>query len=228
MAEKKKRNKIKVGRIITPIGVARYPHVIVPDTKWKPEGEYRCPLIYDEDVADALRPKLQAFLDKGFEELKAEHYGDTPNSPKAKRLKKNDLPIKAHEDEEGNETGQYILTPKRTASGTKKDGSAWKAKIDIVDSKGKKMSKEGLSIWGGSKLRCDCDVFAWFSPKDNEVGLKLEIVGVQVIELVAGGGERESSFGEVEGGYVAEDDAGRSFSDSEDEVADEDDTSADF
>ena len=233
MAEKKKRNKIKIGKLVTPIGVARYPHLVIPDTKWKPEGEYRCPLIYDADMADALRPKLQAFLDKGFEELKTEHYGSTPNAPKAKRLKKNDVPLKPLEDEEGNETGQYVLTPKRTASGNKKDGSAWKAKIDIVDSKGKKMSKEGLSIWGGSKLRCDCDVFAWFSPKDNEVGLKLEIVGVQIIELVAGGGERESSFGAVEGGYVADEDSGRasgfSDSDSDDDVADEDDeASADF
>lgn len=231
MAEKAKRNKIKVGSLVTPIGVARYPHVITPDTKFKAEGEYRCPLIYSEEVADALRPKLQALLDKGFEELKKEHFGDA-NSPKAKRLKKNDVPLKAVEDEEGNETGDYLLTPKRTASGKKKDGSPWKAKINIVDSKGKKLLASGLSIWGGSKLRCDCDVFAWYSPKDNEVGLKLEIVGVQIVELVSGGGERESAFGSVEGGYEApdeSDDRASGFSDSDDDASDDDeDGSADF
>ncbi len=233
MAEKKKRNKIKIGKLVTPIGVARYPHLVIPDTKWKPEGEYKVDLVLTGEQAEALRPKLEALHDKGFEELKKEHYGDAPNSPKAKRLKKENLPLKPQEDEEGNETGAYLLACKRGASGEKKDGTTWKAKIDIVDSAGKKMSKEGLSIWGGSKLRVDVDVMAWFSPKDNVVGLKLEIVGVQIIELVAGGGERESSFGAVEGGYVADEDGGRtsgfSDSDEDDDVADEDDeASADF
>ena len=70
MADKKKRNKIKIGSFVTETGTAKYPHLNSPDTKWKEEGEYRCPLIFSEEVADRLRPKLEAFLEKGFNELK--------------------------------------------------------------------------------------------------------------------------------------------------------------
>lgn len=209
MADKKKRNKIKIGSFVTPIGTARYPHLNAPDTKWVEEGEYRCPLIYSEDVANSLRPKLAAFLDKGFEDLKREHFSDAPNSAKARRLAKSPLPLKALEDEEGNGTGEYLLNLKKRASGTKKDGTPWKAKINIVDSKGRKLLP-APSIWGGSKLRVDADVFAFYFPKDNTVGLTFEIMGVQVVELVSGSGERESTFGEVEGGYVGEE-AGEDF-----------------
>lgn len=93
MAEKRKRNKIKIGSFVTPPGKARYPHLNTPDTKFNENGEYRSPLIYSEDVAEDIRPKLEAFLEKGFEELKKEHYGDAPNSAKAKRLSKLGLPL---------------------------------------------------------------------------------------------------------------------------------------
>ncbi len=227
MAEKKKRNKIKVGSLVTPIGTARYPHLNAPDTKWVEEGEYRCPLIFTEEVADQLRPKLEEFLDKGFDLLKKEHYGDAPNTAKAKRLSKSDLPLKAVEDEEGNETGDYSLNLKKRASGTKKDGTPWKAKVNIFDSKGKKLLPVP-SIWGGSKLRVDADVFAFFFPKDNTIGLTFEIMGVQVIELVSGSGERESAFGEVDGGYVGEEDPGFGRDDDSTDDEDSDEASADF
>lgn len=208
MAEKKKRNKIKIGSFITPVGTANYPHVNTPDTKWKEEGEYRCPLIFSEEVANELRPKLEAFLDKAFAELKKEHYGDNPNTAKAKKCSKLELPLKAVEDEEGNETGEYKLAPKKTASGTKKDGTPWKAKVSVFDSKGKKLLP-APAVWGGSKLKADVDVYAYFAAKDNAIGITLELVGVQVIELVSGGsGERESRFGEVDGGYVGDESDG--------------------
>lgn len=226
LADKKKRNKIKIGSFITPVGIAHYPHVNTPDTKWKEEGEYRCPLIFCGDVAEALRPKLEAFLEKAFVELKKEHYGENSAAPKAKRCTKLDIPMKPVEDEDGNETGDYKLVAKKTASGTKKDGTPWKAKVSVFDSKGKKMLP-APSVWGGSKLKADVDVFGYFAAKDNAIGITLELVGVQVIELVSGGsGDRESRFGEVEGGYVAEDrgDFGRGDEDEDgvDDTSDDD------
>lgn len=226
MAEKKKRNKIKIGSFVSPIGIASYPHLNKPDTKWNEAGEYRCTLIYDEDVAESLRPKLEELLDKGFETMKKEHYGDNPNTAKAKRCAKLDVPLKAVEDEEGNETGTYKLSPKKTASGVKKDGTPWTAKVQVFDSKGKKLSPVP-SIWGGSKLRADIDVYAYFAAKDNAIGITLELVGVQVIELVAGSGERESAFGEVEGGYVASEEEGFGRGSGEDDGEDDSSSSDD-
>lgn len=222
MADKKKRNKIKIGSFVTPIGTAKYPHLNTPDTKWVEEGEYRCPLVFSEEVAESIRPKLEDFLDKAFAELKKEHYGDTPNTAKAKKCAKLALPLKPVEDEEGNETGEYQLSPKKKASGTKKDGTPWKAKIQVFDSKGKKLSPVP-SIWGGSKLKADVDVFGYFVAKDNAIGITLELVGAQVIELVSGGsGDRESRFGEVEGGYVGDSDGGFGRGEDDDDGGDED------
>ncbi len=208
MADKKKRNKIKIGSFISPIGTAKFPHLNTPDTKWNENGEYRCPLIYSPEVAETLRPKLEQFLEKAFEVMKAEQYGDAPNTAKAKKCAKLPIPLKEETDKDGEETGNFFITPKKVASGIdKKTGEPWKKTLQVFDSKGKKLLPVP-SVWGGSKLRADIDVFAYFAAKDNAIGVTLGLAGVQVIELVSGSGERESEFGEVEGGYVGEDSDG--------------------
>lgn len=208
MADKNFPNKFKLGEYITPVGGAVYPHLITPDTKWKAEGEYRSKLKYDGKVAEKIRKDLTPFLDEAFEkykELLVEH----GKKAKVKGLTKADLPLKPEEDEDGEETGFYLLNTKRTASGKTKKGESWKAKIVIADSKGKPVSTKGLSIWSGTELRVMAKVMAWYNAKDNEVGITLEIQGVQIRKLVSGG-DGAVEFDEMEdadNGWVANDDA---------------------
>lgn len=216
MADKKFSNKIKLGTWITPIGVAVYPHLTKPDTKYKAEGEYRTKLKYDGSTAEGIRPKLEKWQDEAFEKFKDALEKDGKKA-KSKSLKKAELPLKPETDEDGDETGAFLLNAKRTATGvSKKTGETWKAKIEFADALGRKVSPKGLSIWSGSELRLAVTVFGWYGAKDNEVGVSFDIDGVQIKSLVAGGG-REVSFDAV-------DESGWTPSDSEDEPdsADED------
>lgn len=230
MADNKFPNKLKLDTITTPVGVAVYPHLTKPDTKWKDEGEYRVKLKYnDPKVITPLREKLDKFLDTAFEkyqELLAKS-DDKKAKAKLKTLKKADLPLKPEVDDEGEETGAFLLNTKRTASGiSKKTGEPWKAKLVFADSLGKTVSTKGLSIWSGSELRVQGTVSAWYGAKDNEVGISIDIDGVQIKKLVSGGG-RDVEFDAMddEDGWTADDsvDGGdTSDTDATDDDAEED------
>lgn len=238
MAEKGKiPGKIRLGDYVTPAGVAVYPHLTKPDTKWKAEGEFRTKLRYDENVAKAVRERLSKFLDQAFEEYKKLVKEHMPK--KLKALKRAELPIKPEEDEDGEETGMFLLNVKRTASGkSKKTGEKWKAKIVFADAKGRPVKSKGLRIWSGSELAIYASVFGWYSPKDNAVGVSVEIEGVQIKKLVSG--SRDVKFEEMEDADDAfsaddiadtdddEDDKDADDSDDDAEDSDEDDESADF
>lgn len=200
-------NKIKIADYTTPIGVAVYPHLLKPDTKWKAEGEYRTKLKYDGKTAERITADLTKALDEAFETYK-ELLVQFNKKGKAlvKTLTKADLPIKAEIDDEGDETGDYLLNTKRTATGTKKDGTPWKAKIVIADSKGVAVPTKNLSIWSGSELRVMGEIKGWYNAKDNAVGISLEIAGAQIKKLVSGG-DRDVSFEAMddEDGWTADD-----------------------
>lgn len=197
MADKTKRLKITIGKFVTPVGVASWPKLTEPSTKFKPEGVYEGNLIFDAETGDLIREKLNKFLDDAVQKFKEEH------PEKAKRIKPADLPLKDQYDEDGEETGNVILKTSRYASGTTKAGKAWKAKIKFADSKGRPINPKGLSLWSGSELRIYCTVSGYFVAKDNTVGIKLEIDAVQIRKLVSGGrDEVEVEALDDDDGYV--------------------------
>jgi hypothetical protein len=217
LADNKLPGKIKLGEITTPVGVAVYPHLTKADTKWKAEGEYRSKLKYDSKIGTGLIDVLQPYADKAFEEYKT-LLEDAGKKAKIKSLTKAALPIKPEVDEEGDETGNYILNTKRVASGTsKKSGDTWYSTITLADSKGKvvgmvsadpakKKRQPKLSIWSGSELRVIGHVMGWYHAKDNEVGISVEIAGVQIKKLVSGGdGNVEFEAMDDEDGWSAPD-----------------------
>lgn len=87
MADKSKPLKITLAKFVTPVGVASWPKLTEPSTKFKPEGVYETKLVYDNETGAAVREKLDKFLDAAMEKFK-EAYPD-----KAKRMKRADLPI---------------------------------------------------------------------------------------------------------------------------------------
>jgi hypothetical protein len=217
LADKTLPGKIKLGDITTPVGVAVYPRLLKPDTKFNAGGTYGTRLKYDGKTGEALAAKLQPYADKAFEEYK-KHLDDAGKKAKIKSLTKAALPIKPEEDEEGEETGNYVLNTKRVASGTsKKTGDTWYSTITLADSKGKvvgmvssdpdkKKRQPKLSIWSGSELRVIGHVMGWYNPKDNEVGISVEIAGVQIKKLVSGGDNVEFEAMDDEDGWAAPDD----------------------
>jgi hypothetical protein len=206
--EKKKRPP----KIVTPKGMAIYPWLNKPDTKFKPEGEYRLKLRLSEEAAAPLLEKLQPMFDAAVAEAKK-----NPKN-KGKKLKTNDLFNKVLDDD-GNETGDIDFNFKRLASGiSKKDSKPWSATLDLVDAKGNKLSPEAR-VFGGSIVKVSFTP----NPYDKPIGcgLSLRLEAVQVIKLVEG--QRDYGFGDE-----SEDDDADAPETTSDDATTTDDDAKDF
>lgn len=178
--------------VVTPSGVAIYPHLINPDTKFNPIGEYKVSLSLVEDEATPIIEKINAALEQAKEMI-----------PEGKKAKEAELPYFIETDEDGNQTNRYVFKFKMKAKINTKDGRTIEMSPKIFDSQGKLI--KGLdSIWGGSTLRVSADLVPFYVAAVG-AGVTLRLKAVQVIELVKGGGSDGSSFGfDKTDGYVAE------------------------
>lgn len=217
----KKRTSVK---FITPRGVAIYPKLQKPDTKFKPEGQYTCKLRIEslpEDISEKITALRDAFLAETIEGIKAGTIGPKWNAKeRAAKLKELQTPdiITNEVDKEGEETGFVLINAKMTASGvSKKDGKPWTRSPTVFDSKGKKISPVP-AIFGGSELKLAVEAATYFAPGTKTappaVGVTYYLEAVQVLKLVKAGDKSAEGygFGEEEGGYEdAADEGGEQF-----------------
>lgn len=168
-------------------GIAVWPHLTRPDTKFKDEGEYHTKLRIDAEVAEPLIEQ--------FEEMQQAEMKEVQKKKKGKRAKAADLPIQPEYDSEtGEETGYYIARAAMKASGkSKKTGKNWERKVPLFDGRGKPLPSK-VRIYSGSELILAIEARAWSNPK-AEVGVKLYLEAVQVIKAVGGSGASASKFG---------------------------------
>lgn len=209
MADQKKPKQEK---FTTPKGVAVYPRLTEPDTKFNAAGVFSVKLRLSEEDAQPFIDRIEALAKEKFEAEKAELMkGDGKAKAKAKSLKYADKPYKAAVDDNGDETGEIEINFKMNHKVTIK-GKETLLYPKIFDAAGKEL-KPAPAIWGGSVIK----VAGQFNPFSTTVGVgvSLRLSAVQVLELVSsGGGNAESfGFGAEEGGFVAE--ANTSTSDSD-------------
>lgn len=207
MTDKKARNP----RYVTQVGVAIYPHLVEPDTKFNAEGEYKVKLRLSPDsvITDAKGKRVadvQSFIDemmgKALEKAQQENKG---------KIKEADAPYEIDD-----ETGEVLVNFKLKATGKTRDGKEFTQKPALFDAKGKPAEVKG--VWGGSKIKVSFEVVPFYT-KLIGAGVSLRLKAVQIIELVAGGngGSADSyGFGEEEG-YEAEDEAADNGFSSDDE-----------
>lgn len=178
-------------------GIARYLWLNKPDTKFDSDGVFKVELEVTSEVADPLIRK--------FNDMRAQAMKEAQKNLKGKKAKEADLPISPKLDEDGNETGLFLLKAKMKASGVSaKTGKAWNRSVPIFDAKGKPANPQ---IYGGSEIILGIAPKAWSNPK-GECSVTCYLEGVQVIKLSAGGGNTSAAglgFGAVEGGYVEDD-----------------------
>lgn len=212
----KQNDRLEVS-IVTPRGVAIYPKLNKPDTKFYADGVYETKLKFDPDATDGVIGKktaswadIKAAIDANQEEfLKAKKAelakGDGKAKNKAKSIESIEWGVEPDVNDEGEETGLIVVKAKMKASGkSKKDGSKWERSPRLFDAKGKLMPAD-KAIWGGSTLKVAGKVVPYYNAKDNVVGSTFYLEGVQVIDLVSGGGRDAGSMGFVEeDGYTAE------------------------
>lgn len=169
----------------TPIGVARYPHLNKPDTRFDDDGVYKCDLIVPEEDAAELIEYLEGLRDERFEELDAK---------KKKQYSK--APVCEPElDDEGEETGNVIFKTKLNAVGRNDKGEEWSNEPKLFDSFGNPVDRDAVQIWSGSKLIIAGVVRTYAMGSTKSVGVSLKCDGVQIVELVTGGQATAETFG---------------------------------
>jgi hypothetical protein len=190
-------------KFTTPAGIARYPWLNKPDTKFQPEGEYKVGLVLKKAEAKPLIDAC-AKLQKEVAALN-----------KTKKLAK--LPFANEEDSDGNETGNVIVSCKVKC----RDG--WDRKPKFFDAAGNRID---VKLGGGSKIKLNVELYGWHAASLG-AGVTLQPVAVQVLDLVefeSGGNAESYGFGKEEG-FV-----GETFdkSDKEDEAVSEEGEDADL
>lgn len=174
----------------TPAGIAEWPHLHAPDTKFDTDyGVYRIKVRFEnqavvQDILDAAR-KLIA---EEMEAEKARRAEAKKKDPKKtfKPLKEADSPIVINED-----TGEVTISFKAKAGGiSKKDQKPWTRKIAVFDSAMQPLP-EGTRVGGGSTVKVAYDMQAFATAIGVGVSMRLE--AVQVLKLV--------EFGQASAGY---------------------------
>lgn len=208
--------KPKRERFGSPKGIAKYPRLQKPDTKFVAEGEYKIGLILDRsNKADAaFLAELEAKSKKAFTEAKAE----LKEKKKAKLLKELTLnmPFEDVLDDEGDATGKVEVKFKLKAHVKPKNGDAFDQKPALFDSKGKPYV--GPTIGGGSTVRVSFEVIEYCNASAKNAGISLRLRAVKVIDLVeySSGGDASSY------GFDDDDDEGYESGESSDESDDTD------
>lgn len=177
----------KKPRFTTPTGIAQYPWLNKPDTKFNPDGEYKVNLEVDTDAAQ----KLVTFLDEQFAQAVAEAKKANPG----KKIKEGSPGYDVNE-----ETGKVTFKFKTKAKVTTKSGDTFDQKIALFDAKGKPLTN-APNIGGGSKVKVSFEIMQYYTAMAG-AGLSLRVKAVQVIDLVefSGGASAEAyGFGEEEG-----------------------------
>lgn len=196
MADKKQKQP----RLVTPKGVAIFPWLNKPDTKFNPEGQYRVKLRLPAEAAQPLIDKLEAMRQEAIAKWKA-----NPKN-KGKKCKEQDTPWQPVLDEEGDETGEVTMNFKRRASGvSQKTGEPWSIKPDLFDRDGNKLPSDA-QIFGGSVLKVS------FTPNVYDtaaagVGVSLSLDAAKVLKLVDSNRSADSyGFGDDSDDDDADDD----------------------
>jgi hypothetical protein len=185
-------------RWTTPAGVAVWPKLIEPSTKFSAEGVYELSIRYEDDaVAKQVAAKIREFASAGYD-YHCKEQG------KAK-LKVAPLPFGETEE------GKLLLRTKLKARVTKKDGTFFEQRPSIFDSRGRPLTGADIPrIGGGSIVKACVEVFDYYTASIG-AGLSLRLRGVQLITLVEygeGGDASSMGFTTEEEGYVA---GGESF-----------------
>lgn len=204
--------KARYPKLKSPFGVAVFPRLNRPDTKFDSNGVFGVKLRVDPNEPDVQKyiEKLEAIRDAHFDEL---------DPKKRKRFSKVDV-YEEELDDDGEETGMILLKFKLRHRGETRDGKKFTRTPKLYDSNNEETDAE---VWGGSVLRVFGPVRPYDMDSTKTVGVSLQCAHVQIKELVEGGG---SPFDEIEGGFEGNGKSAKPdnpFEDEDDDGAESDD-----
>ena len=193
----------------TPAGIAVFPHLDAPDTKYDAAGVYTSKLRFDLDKVQDLLLFLQTEMDLSLEEAQVkwnEAVADEKDARKKRKLKAKppeaaDAPWDIDEED-----GTVEVNFKMKASGkSRKDGKPWTRRPKLFDAQ-LAVVPFGVKVGGGSILKVGYNVSRFFTALVG-AGIALQLEAVQIIELQKFGGvtAEEAGFEAADGGFSAAD-----------------------
>jgi len=193
---------------VTPAGEAVWPKLVVPETKFNPDGDYMLKLrLPDGPEADALIERIDSVRKTAFDNAVEEAVG-----PVAKKKVKMAEPSYTREldNDTGEETGNWLFTFKMKASGvSRKTGKPWKRYPVIFDSQGtpiNKQFKDNNDIYSGSVVKVAFELRPFYVASFG-AGCSQVLEAVQVLKLISGNARSADDFGftSEDGGFTAQD-----------------------
>ncbi|MCF4099807.1 hypothetical protein [Maritalea mediterranea] len=169
--------------IMLPMGVARYPALHMPDTKFVEFGEYKADVVVPAEKAKPIMKKLQ--------EVAKEHTG----KPLAKS--KNSC-WEAVIDDDGEETGEIMFKVRVKNKMSRKTGKLWDRRPMVIDGQKNPISTD-VAVGGGSKLKVQAEIDAWEAA--NKRGVSLRPLIVQVVDLKTWQKGDLDAFDEIDDDY---------------------------
>ena len=171
----------------TPKGIALYPWLSTPDTKFNEEGEYKVNLVLSKEAAQPIINQINEAFSENLKEEMKKHPG--------KELKTANPPYHDELDDAGQPTGNVIFRFKSKAI----------YKPAIFDAKGGVVVDS--NIWAGSEIRVNASIAPYYTSMVG-AGVALRLRAVQIITLVEGSQGAADRFGfEETAGYVHKEDA---------------------
>jgi hypothetical protein len=187
-----------ITNIVTPAGIAVWPRLNKPDTKFVAEGEYSVRLKLnagDEkvlaflDKVEAARHASQDWARKDLEGKLA----STKEAAKVGALKKKintldlaDSPVKPVLTEDGGETGFVEIRFKCKAQFTGRDEKIVKVRPALVGPMKETLDPEVVEVGGGSTIKVSAAMYPYYNAKDNVSGVTFRLRAAQILKLSAG------------------------------------------
>jgi hypothetical protein len=183
-------------------GIADYPHLTVPDTKFNKNGVYKTGLVLSGAAAEKAKALVDDAVEQAFKEKTA-----TLTKKEAKAAERY-YPYEIDKDSEGNPTGfiKFLCKQNARIPLKEKDPKTGKMYVDMkpIIKNAKDKVVKNVDIWSGSTLNVMVSPRAIIlppPPRSNlpySAGVQLSLIGVQIIDLKTGGGS-SANFGETEG-----------------------------
>jgi len=162
---------------VSPIGTAKFPYLVQPDTKFDERGTYKVDLIITPKEATAIK----SVATKLAETFKKE---DVESNPSRKKWGLH-LPLLDDTNQDGEDTGQKVARFKQAASIRTRDGRDINKSILLFDSQGNRISD--INPYSGTKMSVAYTMSAYANPTSKTYGVTFRLVAAQIIELVEGG-----------------------------------------
>lgn len=201
------KTRKKIDPLITPPGIGKwlFLHKAQPKYKKPEETEYSAQLILPKKDALPIVKRCTELAEEARKEAI-----EKATKPKEKREiaeYKLSLPIYPEEDDDGNETGNYVLKAKQNEFIVGKNGKQ-RMTISVIDAH-KKPTKAIPGSGSTIRLKAEYVPFVGF----EKVGVSLRLKVVQIIDLVEYGGGADTSGFSEEDGFVDQGGSGDDDSD---------------